>query len=302
MAKIWTTVSCKTSKIRGVHFCRRGLRVRLNVIPLQVVLQDILINERYRLLVRSPEPLSVLPEALQAGLAQAASTSCTAYEPGHAALPDGTLRGTGLQETNGTSFADDMAKRRGHGWEHDPLPSAELYRKTCDVGCAMYLDNNECKQLFPCSPEAIRPRLQAKPANKSACKAAEPDQLKSILGSRNRAQSLRSFVSSPRVEAQQRPDSCYLFQHHDHGDGSNPTSEPERRHPPVPHDRGERNKECSTVPPEVQESGANTPMLPDHDGISELELGNAEPSIQSSVSQKHVKFRRDGGRRHRDAD
>ncbi|KAK3933756.1 hypothetical protein QBC46DRAFT_431472 [Diplogelasinospora grovesii] len=221
-------------------------------------------QQRRRSLGCSPEPLSVSPEALQAKRAQPAPA------------PDGTLAG-----------------RQRHALQHDPRPSAELCGKTSNRDGTICLDNDEWDKRFPFSLQAIRRRLQAKRANKSACKAAEPDQPKSVLDSRCRAKSPRSAASSLGVETQQRSDSCRLSPHYDHRDESDQTSDAERRHPPVPHDRGEQNKERSTVPPQAQESRASTPTLSDDESISELELANAEPSMQPSASQDRVNLQRE---------
>ncbi|RYP15610.1 hypothetical protein DL765_005589 [Monosporascus sp. GIB2] len=73
-------------------------------------------------------------------------------------------------------------------------------------------------------------------------------------------------------------------------------------HPPVPDDRGEQDADCSVVPPQVQESRASTPRLPDDESNNDLELAN-EPFTQPSTSQSRVIPPRNvGRRRHCDTD
>ena len=50
---------------------------------------------------------------------------------------------------------------------------------------------------------------------------------------------------------------------------------------PAPDDRGEQNGMCPAVPPQVAESGARTPTLPDDESTDELEPADAEPRLQS---------------------
>jgi hypothetical protein len=54
----------------------------------------------------------------------------------------------------------------------------------------------------------------------------------------------------------QRSGSYYASQHGDHRGDSIQTSDPEHRHPLVPDDGGEQDKDSSVVPPQAQESQA----------------------------------------------
>ena len=60
--------------------------------------------------------------------------------------------------------------------------------------------DEEWDRRFPFSFEVMRRRLQARRANESARKAAEPDQPKSVVDSHRRSQSPRSAASSPGVK------------------------------------------------------------------------------------------------------
>ncbi|RYP91653.1 hypothetical protein DL770_002219 [Monosporascus sp. CRB-9-2] len=241
-------------------------------------------QQEARSLECSPAPSSVSPEALHVKQAQLVPAGYAAW-------------------TAGASPAEDMAKRHGHGLQHDPRPSAGSCGKTSNRDGTICLDNDEWDRRFPFSLEAIRRRSQARRANESARKAAGLDQPESVLDSHRQAQSPRSAASSHGVQTQQRSDSCRLSQHHDHRGDSDQTSDPEHHHPPVPDDRGEQNKEGSIVPPQAQESRASIPRLSDDESNNERKLANAEPSIQLSASQDRVNLQHNIGRRqHCDVD
>ncbi|KAL2263072.1 hypothetical protein VTK26DRAFT_8297 [Humicola hyalothermophila] len=100
-------------------------------------------------------------------------------------------------------------------------------------------------------------------------------------GSFNTAQSPRSAASSLGVETQQWSDSCRPSPPNDRRHNNDHTSDPEHRHPSVPDDRGEQDEDGPVVPPQVQESRASTPLLPDNESISDLKLADAEPPLRS---------------------
>ena len=108
----------------------------------------------------------------------------------------------------------------------------------------------------------------------------------------------RSAASNRGVETQQRFDDRRLSQHH-HRDDSDPTSDPEQRHPPITDGREKQNKEGSVVPPQAQKGMGGIPRLLDDESNNERNLANTEPSIQPSASQDRANLQHEIGRRRR---
>ncbi|KAK4041472.1 hypothetical protein C8A01DRAFT_14767, partial [Parachaetomium inaequale] len=68
-------------------------------------------------------------------------------------------------------------------------------------------------------------------------------------------------------------------------------------YPPVPDDRGEQDRMCPTVPPQVVESRARTPTLPDGESIGELEPADAEPQFYRAAASVRANFQYNIGHR-----
>ncbi|KAK3899256.1 hypothetical protein C8A05DRAFT_46630 [Staphylotrichum tortipilum] len=232
----------------------------------------------------APEPFSSSPETLQA-------TRAT-FGPGPASAADNTSRDTTVPEMDPASLAEHGATHYGHRTQHSSRPSEKPSGTTSNHDGSICLDSEEWDRRFPFSHEALRRRLQARHAAKSAHNPAEPDQSQSILDPLCQSQGLRRAAFSHGSELQQTSDSCSLFLRHNYRGGSDQTSNPERHHP-VPDDRREqsgraRTSRCRATPSAVREPKRRC-----------LQSGDTEPSMQPSTSQKRVDLQHNIGRRRR---
>ncbi|KAL2024959.1 hypothetical protein VTK56DRAFT_3658 [Thermocarpiscus australiensis] len=161
--------------------------------------------------------------------------------------------------------------------ESDDDTLASPRRKAVCVG-------DSCRQGLGCPKH---PKLSTKIYRKQwlakelRAKADSPPCRPYTLSGGFSAQSPRSAASSLGVETQQWSDSCRPSPPNDRRHDNDQTSDPEHHHPPVPDDRGEQDEDGPVVPPQVQESRAGTPLLPDDESISDLELADAEPPLRS---------------------